>query len=576
MMEPSAEQQAIIDAPLAPLAVIACAGSGKTATAVRRLVAMRRLLADDRGRVALLSFSNVAVETFRRGYQVLAQKLPSGAGRSRVDIDTLDGFITSHILRPHAYRTMGATQAAFLVTGFEPFLDGFTCRGDNFPIPVTQVKVGIHNGEPFFYYDYRGNLKLLDQNSATHVVTRLGRTGAYTHDLGRYWCYRTLRAQPQLLKALVRRYPHVLVDESQDIGMLHQAILELLAEAGVQVSLIGDPNQGIYEFAGADGNFLRNYHKGKDITSFALTCNYRSLPPILTLANHLSGRTDVPHRQAEPGANGAYFIGYTEPELPGLLDAFHAEVTKLGLQPENAAILCRGASLADQLDGVIAPSGRGTVKVFAEAALHRDMHNRFLDAFKAVVRGVVSLLADPPKGLLAKLSNPVHDPLLRELRRRLWAFTRNAETGLPSSELPATDDWHPLLLARVRTLLNGIQQDFGLAPVDNLGRKLARTELSVRPLSAGADLAAERGPRIRVDTVHQAKGESIDAVLYVAARQHVQEMLNGVETELGRIGYVAVTRARNLLWLGVPANALRTLRPALLAAGFQEAGGRQA
>ncbi|MBM3105878.1 ATP-dependent helicase [Pseudomonas sp. V1] len=575
-MEPSAEQQAIIDAPLVPLAVIACAGSGKTATAVRRLVAMRRLLAEDRGRVALLSFSNIAVDTFRRGYQVLAQKLPNGAGRSRVDIDTLDGFITSHILRPHAYRTMGATQAAFLVTGTEPFLDGFTCRRDNFPIPVTQVKVGIHDGEPFFYYDYRGNLELLDQDAAARVVTRLGRTGAYTHDLGRYWCYRTLRAQPRVLKALVRRYPHVLVDESQDIGSLHQAILELLADSGVQVSLIGDPNQGIYEFAGADGDFLRNYHNGEGVAAFSLTCNYRSLPPILALANHLSGRADEPHRLAEPGANGAYFIGYTGSELPRLLDAFHAEVTNLGLRPENAAILCRGTSLANQLAGAIAPSGRGTVKVFVEAALLRDMHGHFLDAFKAVVRGVVSLLADPPKGLLAKLSHPAHDPSLRELRRRLWAFTRNAETGLPSSELPATDEWHPLLLARLRTLLNGIQQNFGLVPVDNLGRKLARTELLATPLNAGVDLAAERGARIRVDTVHQVKGESIDAVLYVATRQHVQAMLDGVQTELGRIGYVAVTRARNLLWLGVPSNALRALRPALLAAGFQEAGGRQA
>jgi len=45
-----------------------------------------------------------------------------------------------------------------------------------------------------------------------------------------------------------------------------------------------------------------------------------------------------------------------------------------------------------------------------------------------------------------------------------------------------------------------------------------------------------------------------------------------VATEVGRIGYVAVTRARNLLWLGIPANALADLRPALAARGFQELG----
>lgn len=78
--------------------------------------------------------------------------------------------------------------------------------------------------------------------------------------------------------------------------------------------------------------------------------------------------------------------------------------------------------------------------------------------------------------------------------------------------------------------------------------------------------------RIRVDTVHQAKGESLDAVLYLATKEHVSALLAGVDSEVGRIGYVAATRARNLLWLGMPANALAELRPALLARGFQEAG----
>ena len=36
---------------------------------------------------------------------------------------------------------------------------------------------------------------------------------------------------------------------------MHQAILELLIKAGAQVSLIGDVNQGIFAFAGADGIF---------------------------------------------------------------------------------------------------------------------------------------------------------------------------------------------------------------------------------------------------------------------------------------------------------------------------------
>ncbi len=79
---------------------------------------------------------------------------------------------------------------------------------------------------------------------------------------------------------------------------------------------------------------------------------------------------------------------------------------------------------------------------------------------------------------------------------------------------------------------------------------------------------------LRIDTVHQAKGESLDAVLYLATKDHLSSLIAGVRTELGRIGYVATTRARNLIWLGVPANSAEEFRPALLQMGFKEVAAR--
>ena len=125
------------------MSVVACAGSGKTLTAVRRLAEIRKRLGDHRGRVALLSFSNVAVNTFRQSYQSLAQDLSPSIGRDRVEIDTLDGFITGNVLRPHAYRTMGATQAAFLVTGGESFLSGFMFKTSSYPLSIAKMQVGM-------------------------------------------------------------------------------------------------------------------------------------------------------------------------------------------------------------------------------------------------------------------------------------------------------------------------------------------------------------------------------------------------------------------------------------------------
>ncbi|MFT3780321.1 MAG: UvrD-helicase domain-containing protein [Ottowia sp.] len=573
MAQPSDEQLQVIGAPIAPMSVVACAGSGKTFTAVRRLAQMRRQLGDNRGRVALLSFSNVAVDTFRREYQNLVQEVPSSVAHGRVEIDTLDTFITGNVLRPHAYRTMSAQQAAFLVMGGEAFLGGFRFQTNTYPREITQMQVGIdNNGVHFCYADNDRTLRL-DTAQATRLVHRLGQVGAYTHNLGRYWCYRTLAEQPGILRALVRRYPHILIDEAQDIGTAHQAIIEQFVGAGCQVSLIGDPNQGIYEFAGANGAFLTRYGQREGVNSLHLTRNFRSVPAILDLANRLSTRADTADRLVPDTTHGAFFVSYRNAERENLIAAFQAAVLAADLKLERSAVLCRARDMANKLGGNEGAPGQGTVKALAQAAILRDRHQDYLGAFKLVASGIVGLLANPPQGLVARITQPARYPDDRMLRRLVWAFTRNPDSGLPAATLTGDTQWHPLLLERTRIFLAHIAQNHGLASTNNLGNKLARRGLPNAPLITAADLAAnDDAPRIRVDTVHQAKGESLDAVLYLANREHANALLAGVDTEVGRIGYVAVTRARNLLWLGVPANALEELRPVLLERGFQEAG----
>ena len=568
----SDEQRAIVDAPTGPLSVIACAGSGKTRTAVHRLVEMRRRLGEQRGRVALLSFSNVAVDTFRDNHRRLAQTLPATAGRNRVDIDTLDAFITTHILRPHAHRTMGAPKTAFLVSGSEPFLAGFTFRTRQYPQSITMMRVGFRDGDFHFFYDVHSQSVALNTATALSLVERLGRTGAYTHDLGRYWCHRTLREQPAILRALVRRYPHILIDESQDIGPCHQAILDLLAGAGMEISLIGDPNQGIYEFSGADGRFLSEYGNRAGVNSHSLTKNYRSVPAILALANRLSNRNDVHYRDAPDTVHGTFFAPYRSNDRDHLIEAFQAAVAAAGLDSNRCAILCRATKLADELSGTDTPAGYGLVKEFARASILRDKRGDYKRSFEAIARCVVSLLEDPPQNMLTALLSPAKYPEMRLTRRRLWKFVRDPDTGLPEAVLLADTEWLPRLLERVRQLLADLQNEFGLNATNGLTKKLTRRDLPNAPLVVADDLGTGRGAKIRVDTVHKAKGESLDAVLYIATKDHIEAMLDGVTTEVGRIGYVAVTRARNLLWLGVPAAALPDLRQRLIDFGFREAG----
>lgn len=565
-MKLSKEQIDIIEAPLGPLAVTACAGSGKTATAIRRLIAIRQKMQTSRGRVVLLSFSNVAVNTFNAGYAELAAGLPDDANRRRVEVDTLDGFFTKHVLRPHAYRTMAAPQTAYLVSGSEPFLTSFQYwRKDSHPLPLKDIKVGMFNKEFFFVTSKGDELERLDKNEVIKIVNKLGKTGAYTHDLGRYWVYQTLVSQPALLRALAARYPQILVDESQDLGTVHQEILELLIGAGVQVTLIGDVNQGIYGFAGADGEFLKSYMTRAEVSGYKLTRNYRSLPPIINIANSLCGRNDEPDRQNEQG--GAFFIGYKESEIPKLTEAFMAHIDELGIQLQDSVILCRGAARAEGIAGRTSTYGQGMVKVLAEASLLRDQHNDYHGCFKLVCRAIISLLDNVPHRLSSGLQGFSNEDGMSGLKRLLWRFSRSIDLGLPSSELPAKTEWHSKLLTNVKVLLTEIEKQYEFKIAGTLGTKLKKTLLPDLPL---ASATATQAHGLRVETVHQVKGESIGAVMYLAKKNHIEALLSGTGDEEGRIGYVAITRAKNLFWLAVPQSCLKEFKDKLLNAGLQE------
>ena len=140
------EQQAIIDAPLKSLAVVACPGCGKTATAVRRVAEVRRRLevAGSRGHIALLSFSNIAVDTFRDEYRQLRGR---DGDSDNVVIQTVDSFLTTFILRPHGSRAMNCPRTPYLALGTEPFLSSFRFGDAKNPIGLDELAFDLENGK---------------------------------------------------------------------------------------------------------------------------------------------------------------------------------------------------------------------------------------------------------------------------------------------------------------------------------------------------------------------------------------------------------------------------------------------
>jgi hypothetical protein len=131
-------------------------------------------------------------------------------------------------------------------------------------------------------------------------------------------------------------------------------------------------------------------------------------------------------------------------------------------------------------------------------------------------------------------------------------------------------EWHPKLLMNVKALLERLKQDHQLPSQDNLNMRLKKTGLPAKALFDANTERAVIDAALRVETIHSVKGESLDAVLYLADKEHLKALVNGTGTELGRIGYVAVTRARNLFWLGILKADADTYRSALTGHTFME------
>jgi len=113
-----------------------------------------------------------------------------------------------------------------------------------------------------------------------------------------------LREEPAITAALRDRWRFISVDEYQDIDASQYELLRLLGADGTGLTVIGDPDQAIYGFRGADvGFFLRFARDYPAASSVQLTRNYRSSPAIVTGAlQAIAPATLVPGRVLYPVA----------------------------------------------------------------------------------------------------------------------------------------------------------------------------------------------------------------------------------------------------------------------------------
>ena len=103
---------------------------------------------------------------------------------------------------------------------------------------------------------------------------------------------RLIESQRWVRTALHAKFPFIIVDEYQDLGVpLHRIVRSLCFGAGSRLFAVGDPDQSIYGFNGARPELLRRLADSPCVESIRLPFNYRSGPTIVRASEVALGET---------------------------------------------------------------------------------------------------------------------------------------------------------------------------------------------------------------------------------------------------------------------------------------------
>ncbi len=123
-----------------------------------------------------------------------------------------------------------------------------------------------------------------------------------------------MHEHPEVAQEFRAGYRHFVVDEYQDVSPLQHSLLRLwLGERG-DLCVVGDPDQAIHSFAGADARFLMRFAgEFPQATTLHLEHNYRSTPEILRVAN------DLLHPPGRRRVGAGVVLRPTRPEGPAVV-----------------------------------------------------------------------------------------------------------------------------------------------------------------------------------------------------------------------------------------------------------------
>ena len=279
--------------------------------------------------------------------------------------------------------------------------------------------------------------------------------------------YRILILNPSLAASISEKYNYIMVDEYQDTNDLQYELLKLLCTSHNNICVVGDDDQSIYGFRGANINNILNFSKSfPNTTIIKLEENYRSSDEILDAANKLiSNNTDRLGKNLKSlrGKKG-------DVEVIKCSDENHEAfcitnkikmLLKNGVSPSDIAILFRINSLSLSIENGLIKTKIpyklvGAIRFYERAEI-KDIISYFRAAFNLNDNLSILHIINKPRRGIGKISQNKLENI--SLHSSLYEAFINKKIPLPAFQLKSMGELFNILI-NLRDLASKSIEDF--------------------------------------------------------------------------------------------------------------------
>jgi len=530
--------------------VRACPGSGKTYSVAARLVYYISNWKLGHQGIATVSFTNAAWQEIEK------QIIKHFQIESRVPyphfLGTIDSFINTFIFLPFGHLVMRCKSRPVLVG--EPH---GTWTGKFFSEKFFDRISYTYNDEPYAINKIGMPSNWKENQHIINAKKRLIKAGYANQEDANYYGLKILVKYPQIAKAIISRFPMLMVDEAQDTSKIQMKIIDILIDNGLnEVMLIGDPDQAIFEWHDAEPSLFINKMEEWSENSIVLNENRRSSQNICNCTCNLSSLDCTSTAINENVKNcplTPLVSVYDSDNIGGLIDNFKSLclANNIKISPDNIAILYRSKGIFNTITGICEIQSNQYPWIdddpycrdFARGKYLFDNHD-FKKGFNLILKTVIKRVNGSHYCSTEDINKIIEKHGLIEFRKDIYELIQMMpETNCSIGEWVEASNTNfnkrnQKLKFQIRTTASNISFN-NLFGIDN--KQIMETDH-------------------RLGTIHSIKGETFEAVLVILKKKGVgpfyttmlRENYRIQDNEELRIVYVGITRPRRLLMLAVP------------------------